>query len=78
MHRERGGGHRIERCSRDYALVNRGALIGHDDRIGKYCTIGPGANIAGDVEIGDGALVAQGTVVRERMIIGSGPSSCKM
>lgn len=53
-------------------VVNRGALIGHDDRIGACCTPGPGTNIAGNVEIGDGAFVAQGAVIRERLKIGSG------
>jgi acetyltransferase EpsM len=54
----------------DYTIVNRGALIGHDNRTGKCCTIGPGANIAGNVEIGDGTFIGQGAVIRERLKIG--------
>ncbi|HEV7407713.1 MAG TPA: NeuD/PglB/VioB family sugar acetyltransferase [Bradyrhizobium sp.] len=54
----------------EYTIVNRGALIGHDNRTGKCCTIGPGANIAGNVEIGDGTFIGQGAVIRERLKIG--------
>ena len=34
--------------------------------------IGPGANIAGNVEIGEGVFVAQGAVIRERLRVGDG------
>ena len=54
----------------EYTIANRGALIGHDDRTGKCCTIGPGANIAGNVEIADGTFIGQGAVIRERLKIG--------
>lgn len=41
-------------------------------RIGKHCTISPGAVICGDVTIGDRVLIGAGAVVCDRVTIGDG------
>jgi sugar O-acyltransferase (sialic acid O-acetyltransferase NeuD family) len=38
-------------------IVNRGCLIGHDNLFHSFCTLAPGANVAGGVEIGTGAYI---------------------
>ena len=55
-----------------HVILNRGALIGHDNRIGQFCTIGPGANIAGFNVIGAGVYVGAGAVIRDHLSVGGG------
>ena len=56
----------------EYTIVNRGALIGHHTRIGAGSTVGPGANVAGAVTIGDVTYLGMGCIVRDRVTIGAG------
>ena len=54
------------------------STISHDTRVGKYCSIGPGARLAGSVTLGEGcfvgmgANVVQGVTVGSRSVIGAG------
>lgn len=58
--------------------VGYGATIGHDTRIGAWCSIMPCACIGGDVQIDDGVLVGanatllQGVRIGEGAIVGAG------
>jgi acetyltransferase EpsM len=52
--------------------VNRGCLIGHHTAIADFCTISPGANIAGSVKIGEGTYVGMGAIVLDHITIGTG------
>ena len=62
----------------DHVIVNIGATISHDSKIGNYATISPGAHIAGNVEIGDGvfvgigATISNGIKIAEGSVIGAG------
>ena len=47
----------------DNCIVNTGATMDHDNRIGKNVHIAPGCHLAGYVTVGDGALVGVGSVV---------------
>jgi acetyltransferase EpsM len=54
-----------------HVILNRGALIGHDTVIGDYVTIGPGANVAGLCRVDDRAYLAIGSVVLDRVSVGT-------
>jgi acyl-[acyl carrier protein]--UDP-N-acetylglucosamine O-acyltransferase len=45
------------------AIVNTGAIVSHDCRIGDYAHVAPGAILAGGVEIEEGTLVGMGATV---------------
>lgn len=55
-----------------HTILNRGCLIGHDNRIQAFCTIGPGANLAGGLIVGEGVYVGVGAVIRDHLTIGPG------
>lgn len=58
--------------------VNIGTSIGHDARLGAYCTLSPGVNVSGrvtlqdEVEIGSSACLIPGVTVGARSVIGAG------
>jgi sugar O-acyltransferase (sialic acid O-acetyltransferase NeuD family) len=56
----------------DFAMVNFGATIGHETRIGRACVVNPGANLSGGVTLGDGVLVGAGAVILQYRSIGAG------
>lgn len=56
--------------SGDGLILNLGATIGHDCRIGHFVTINPGANISGNVEIGNECYIGTNAAVRERTKLG--------
>ena len=47
----------------EHALVSRGALVGHHDHVGVFVSLLPGANIAGNVTLGEDTTVGMGAVV---------------
>jgi len=47
----------------DNCIVNTGATVDHDNRIGRTVHIAPGCHLAGYVTVGDGALIGVGSVV---------------
>ncbi len=55
-----------------FALVNFGATVGHDARIGRACVINPGANISGGVILEDRVLVGTGAQVLQYRRVGAG------
>lgn len=54
------------------AIINTGACVDHDCRIGNHAHIAPGATLSGGVEIGDGAFVGTGACVIQSVRIGQG------
>lgn len=54
-----------------HVILNRGCLVGHGNDIGAFSTVGPGANIAGTVTVGENAYIGVGAVVRDRLSIGA-------
>lgn len=61
-----------------HAIVNLNTTIGHDCRIGDFCTIAPQAALSGNVvcedgvEIGTAAAIRQGTRIGRGAMIGMG------
>ncbi len=54
----------------EHCFLNRGVLMGHDNSIGNFVTFSPGAAVGGCCIIDDGAYIAMGAVVVDRMHIG--------
>ncbi len=55
----------------DGVIVNTGAIVEHDCRIGAHAHIAPGARLAGLVTVGAGAHIGIGAVVIEGVRIGA-------
>lgn len=62
----------------DFTIVNLNCTIGHDVKIGDFCSLMPSVNLSGNVTlqdgvfIGSGATVLQGITVGEGAVIGAG------
>lgn len=56
----------------DFCMVNRACSIGHDTKIGACTNIGPGAHLASNIVVGDGAVVGIGATVIDNIRIGEG------
>lgn len=55
-----------------FAMVNFGATVGHEARIGAGSVVNPGANISGGVTLGRGVMIGAGAVVLQYLSIGAG------
>ena len=58
-------------CGREFAIINTGAIVEHDNDVGEAAHIAPGVVLAGRVRVGDRALVGAGTAVRPYILIGN-------
>lgn len=62
----------------DFNIINLNCTLGHDDVLASYVTVYPGANISGNVkigelaEIGTGTSVIQGKTIGRRAVTGAG------
>ncbi len=54
-----------------HVIVNLNCTIGHDAVIGKYCTINPGVNVSGKVQIGACSNIGTGAALRDEVKIGA-------
>jgi sugar O-acyltransferase (sialic acid O-acetyltransferase NeuD family) len=54
------------------SIINTGAIVDHECRIGAGVHIGPGANLAGCVEVEDYSTIYTGAVILPRIRIGKG------
>jgi sugar O-acyltransferase (sialic acid O-acetyltransferase NeuD family) len=60
------------------SIINTGAIIEHEVKIGKFSHVGPNAIICGDANIGENvfvganAIVKQGVIIGDNSIIGAG------
>lgn len=52
------------------AIVNTRASVDHECDVGMYAHIGPGATLAGCVNVGEGAFIGAGATVLPRVTIG--------
>lgn len=55
-----------------HVQVNYNATIGHDCYVGDFCTVLPGANVAGNVRLGEGVVIGSNACVLQGLSIGSG------
>jgi sugar O-acyltransferase (sialic acid O-acetyltransferase NeuD family) len=51
--------------------INVNCSITHDSSIGRYCEIGPGVQICGEVKMGDNCIVGAGAIVLPNIKIGN-------
>lgn len=56
----------------DYVIINSGANVDHDCKIGKGSHLAPMAALAGEVEVGDDVFIGTNATVLPRLRIGSG------
>lgn len=56
----------------DHCVINTGAIVEHDCKIGSNTFIGPGVVIGGGVTIGDDCFIGLGTKIKNGVAIGSG------
>jgi UDP-perosamine 4-acetyltransferase len=54
-----------------YSILNIGATVSHDTRIGRYSNINPGVHLAGNVTIGEGCYIGMGANVIQGLSIGA-------
>lgn len=57
----------IKKCS----IINIHCTVGHDVKIGQFCTISPSCNVSGNVEIKDRTYIGSGCNVRDEVVIGN-------
>lgn len=55
----------------DLVILNTGAIVEHDNRMGSAAHIAPGVALAGNVSVGERALVGVGAAVRPGIAIGA-------
>jgi UDP-perosamine 4-acetyltransferase len=61
----------VDTVVEDGAIVNTGATVDHDCRIGRCAHIAPGANLAGRVTVGEGSFLGIGSRVIPGCAIGA-------
>lgn len=54
----------------DHCIVNVGATVSHDSRVGRYSNLCPGVHLAGNVTIDEGCFIGIGTSVIQGCSIG--------
>lgn len=54
----------------DHVLINLNCTIGHDSSVGNFSSLMPGVNVAGEVAIGESALIGSGSTILNRLIVG--------
>jgi sugar O-acyltransferase (sialic acid O-acetyltransferase NeuD family) len=55
----------------NYVTLNLKTTVGHDTIIGDYCTTNPGVHLSGEIKIGESNEFGTGSIVRDRLVIGS-------
>ena len=61
-----------EACIDDFAIINTGAIVDHECRVGAGAHITPGVRLAGRVQVGEEAFVGLGANVIQCLSIGRG------
>lgn len=56
----------------DHCVINSGAIVEHDCRIGSNTFVGPGAVIGGGVTIGEDCFIGLGAKIKNGITIGHG------
>jgi acetyltransferase-like isoleucine patch superfamily enzyme len=53
-----------------HCVINHGAIIDHDCRVGDFSHVAPGVILGGGVKVGRGVLVGAGAVILPGMVVG--------
>lgn len=54
-----------------HCIINTGATVDHDSRVGDFAHIAPGSHLCGNVTVEEGALIGAGTIVTPGIRIGA-------
>ena len=55
----------------DHCIINTGAVVEHDCRLGDFVHIAPNTTLCGEISVGEGTLIGAGAVVIPGVKIGS-------
>ena len=55
-----------------FALINLNCTIGHDVKMGDFCSLMPSVNLSGNVTLEDGVFIGTGATVLQGITIGKG------
>ena len=55
---------------RRHAILNTGCRVDHDNTVGAFCHVAPGAVLAGEVTLGEGVFIGTGAVVAPNLNLG--------
>lgn len=55
-----------------HVLLNLNATVGHDSQLGDFCSVMPGANVAGYIRIGQSVLIGSCAAVINESTVGRG------
>jgi sugar O-acyltransferase (sialic acid O-acetyltransferase NeuD family) len=59
----------------EFTIINLLTTIGHDVKLGSFCSVMPGCNISGHVEIGECTLIGTGVQILQNKTVGK---NCKV
>ncbi len=55
-----------------FVLINLNCTIGHDAKIGDFCSLMPSVNLSGNVTLEDGVFIGTGATILQGITIGKG------
>lgn len=55
-----------------FSIINLNCTIGHDVKMGEFCSLMPSVNISGNVTLGDGVFIGSGATILQGINIGEG------
>lgn len=55
----------------EFTIINLASTIGHDARIGSFCSIMPGCSLSGNITLGEATMMGTGAKVLQNISIGS-------
>ncbi|MEJ7645293.1 MAG: acetyltransferase [Chryseolinea sp.] len=55
----------------DHTLINLNCTVGHDSRIGSFCSLMPGVHVSGEVLISNEVLIGAGATILNQLEIGA-------
>ena len=53
----------------DFVTLNQNCTVGHDCRLGRFVNVAPGANVSGNVVMGEGCDVGTNAAIREKLTL---------
>lgn len=59
----------------EFTIINLSTTVGHDVRLGSFCSVMPGCNLSGHVEVGECSLIGTGAKILQNRTIGK---NCKV
>ena len=55
-----------------FSIINLNCTIGHDVKMGEFCSLMPSVNLSGSVTLGNGVFIGSGATILQGITIGDG------